>query len=95
MSDAKTKIEQNRRDFILSASVLGMAGAYMATAGFNPAMADELVSRRVEVTFVARPPARQIAAAVGVSDVEIVDRRVRCLVRGSFQPLLEACVAMR
>jgi ribose transport system substrate-binding protein len=43
MSDAKNKIEQNRRDFVLSASVLGMAGAYMATAGFNPAMADELV----------------------------------------------------
>ena len=43
MSDAKNKIEQNRRDFILSASVLGMVGAYMATAGFNPAMADELV----------------------------------------------------
>ena len=43
MSDAKTKIEQNRRDFILNASVLGMAGAYMATAGFNPAMADELM----------------------------------------------------
>jgi hypothetical protein len=53
-------------------------------------MADELLSRRVEVTFVARPPARQIAAAVGVSDVEVVDGRVRCLVRGSFQPLLEA-----
>ena len=54
------------------------------------AMADELLSRRVEVTFVARPPARQIAAANGVSDVEVVDRRVRCLVRGSFQPFLEA-----
>ena len=53
-------------------------------------MADELLSRRVEVTFVARPPTRQIVAAVGVSDVEVVDRRVRCLVRGSFQPLLEA-----
>jgi hypothetical protein len=53
-------------------------------------MADELLSRRVEVTFVARPPARRIAAANGVSDVEVVDRRVRCLVRGSFQPLLEA-----
>jgi ribose transport system substrate-binding protein len=43
MSDAKNKIEQNRRDFILSASALGMAGAYMATAGFNPAMADDLL----------------------------------------------------
>ncbi|HZC97424.1 MAG TPA: sugar ABC transporter substrate-binding protein [Bradyrhizobium sp.] len=43
MSDATNKIEQNRRDFILSASALGMAGAYMATAGFNPAMADDLL----------------------------------------------------
>ena len=53
-------------------------------------MAEEPLSRRVEVTFVARPPARRIEAAVGVSEVEVVDRRVRCLVRGSFQPLLEA-----
>jgi len=43
MSDTKNKIEQNRRDFLLSASALGIAGAYMATAGFNPAMADELL----------------------------------------------------
>jgi ribose transport system substrate-binding protein len=43
MSDARKKIEQNRRDFMLRASALGMAGAYMATAGFNPAMADELL----------------------------------------------------
>jgi ribose transport system substrate-binding protein len=43
MSDAMNKIEQNRRDFLLSASALGMAGAYMATAGFDPAMADELM----------------------------------------------------
>ena len=53
-------------------------------------MADELLSRRVEVTFVGRPPARQIAAAVGVSDVEVDGHMARCLVRGSFQPLLEA-----
>jgi ribose transport system substrate-binding protein len=37
------KIEQNRRDFLLSVSALGMAGAYMAAAGLNPAMADELM----------------------------------------------------
>ena len=43
MSDTKNRIEQNRRDFLLSASVLGMGGAYMANAGFNPAMADELM----------------------------------------------------
>ena len=39
-------------------------------------MADEFLSRRVEVTFVGRPPARQVAAAVGVSNVEIVDHRL-------------------
>jgi len=43
MSDSKNRIEQNRRDFLLRASALGMAGAYMATAGFDPAMADELL----------------------------------------------------
>jgi hypothetical protein len=53
-------------------------------------MAEELLSRRVEVTFVARPPVRQIAAALGVSEVEVDDGRLRCLVRGSFQPFLEA-----
>jgi len=53
-------------------------------------MADELQSRRVEVTFVGRPPIRHIAAALGASDVEVDDHRLRCLVRGSFQPLLEA-----
>jgi hypothetical protein len=53
-------------------------------------MADELLSRQVEVTFVARPPARQVARAQGVSDVEVDGRLLRCLVRGSFEPLLEA-----
>jgi ribose transport system substrate-binding protein len=43
MSDLMNKIEQNRRDFLLSVSALGMAGAYMAAAGLNPAMADELM----------------------------------------------------
>jgi ribose transport system substrate-binding protein len=43
MSDTKNKLEQNRRDFLLCASALGVAGAYMATAGFDPAMADELM----------------------------------------------------
>jgi len=42
MSDTKNKIEQDRRDFLLSASALGIAGAYMAAAGLNPALADEL-----------------------------------------------------
>jgi ribose transport system substrate-binding protein len=42
MSDAKVIIDKTRRDFMLGASALGMAGAYMAAVGFDPAMADEL-----------------------------------------------------
>ena len=45
---------------------------------------------RVEVTFVASPPTRQIERASGVSEVEVVDHTVRCVVSGSFQPFLEA-----
>jgi hypothetical protein len=53
-------------------------------------MSDELRNRRVEVTFVGRPPTRQIAVASGVTDVQVDGSRLRCLVWGSFQPLLEA-----
>jgi hypothetical protein len=53
-------------------------------------MSDELPSRQVEVTFVGRPPARQIAGASGVTDVAVDGSLLRCLVCGSFQPLLEA-----
>jgi hypothetical protein len=53
-------------------------------------MNEELPSRRVEITFVGRPPARQIARASGVSDVEVDGHRVHCLVSGSVQPFLEA-----
>jgi hypothetical protein len=45
---------------------------------------------RVEVTFVGLPPSRQVGRASGVSEVEIEGRRLRCLVRGSVQPFLEA-----
>jgi hypothetical protein len=45
---------------------------------------------RVEVTFVASPPTRQIERASGVSNVEVVDHTLRCVVSGTFQPLLEA-----
>ena len=41
--DAKETLAQSRRDFMLSASVLGMAGAYLAAAGLDPAIADELM----------------------------------------------------
>jgi hypothetical protein len=53
-------------------------------------MNEELPTRRVEVTFVGPPPARQIARASGVSDVDVDGRRVRCLVNGSVQSFLEA-----
>jgi hypothetical protein len=45
---------------------------------------------RVEVTFVGSPPARQVGRASGVSEVKVHGQRLRCLVRGSVQPFLEA-----
>ena len=53
-------------------------------------MVEDAATQRVEVTFVVTPPTRQIAQASGVTDVEVDGRTVRCLVRGSFQPFLEA-----
>jgi len=53
-------------------------------------MTEELPTQRVEVTFVGAPPARQIAQAIGVTEVEVDGHRVCCLVWGSFQPFLEA-----
>ena len=53
-------------------------------------MSDELPLRRVEVTFVGAAPARQVEGASGVSEVESDGSVLRCLVRGSFQPFLEA-----
>ena len=53
-------------------------------------MTEEPPSHRVEVTFVGRPPARQMARASGVAEVETEGCRLRCLVSGSFQPFLEA-----
>ena len=53
-------------------------------------MAEELPVRRVEVSFVGTAPTRQVRRAAGVSDVEIDGSTLRCLVCGSFQPLLEA-----
>jgi hypothetical protein len=51
---------------------------------------EEPQKRTVEVSFVGVPPVQQIARASGVSRVEIVDGRLRCVVYGSFQPFLEA-----
>ncbi len=53
-------------------------------------MVQNLATQRVEVTFVGKPPTRQIERASGVSDVQVDGQVVRCLVCGSFQPFLEA-----
>jgi hypothetical protein len=53
-------------------------------------MSDGLALRRVEVSFSGSVPARQVARASGVSDVETEGSTLRCLVCGSFQPFLEA-----
>ena len=53
-------------------------------------MIEDAATQRVEVTFVATPPARQIERASGVTDVQVDGQIVRCLVCGSFQPFLEA-----
>jgi hypothetical protein len=53
-------------------------------------MTKELATQRVEVTFVGPPPVRQIARAIGVTEVKVDGYRVCCLVWGSFQPFLEA-----
>ena len=46
--------------------------------------------QRVEVTFAGTAPRRAIEVASGVSDVEVHDHTLRCLVHGSIQPFLEA-----
>ncbi len=53
-------------------------------------MADELITYRVEVTFVGPPPARHMARASGVTEIEVEGHELRCVVCGSFQPFLEA-----
>ena len=53
-------------------------------------MTEELTTRRVEVSFVGRPPTRALERTQGVSNVETEGAVLRCLVYGSFQPFLEA-----
>ena len=43
---------------------------------------------RVEIEFAGELPLDRIRAAEGVSDVTIEDHSLRCIVRGSFAPLL-------
>lgn len=44
----------------------------------------------VEIEFAGQPPGQAIEAAEGVSDVRVDGSRVRCNVRGTFEPLLSA-----
>jgi len=53
-------------------------------------VAEDITNHRVVVTFVGPPPARQVALASGVGEVEVDGHELRCLICGSFQPLLEA-----
>jgi hypothetical protein len=53
-------------------------------------MNSEQPTYRVEFRCFSAPPVPRIERAAGVSAVEIDGPTVRCLVAGSFQPLLEA-----
>jgi ABC-2 type transport system ATP-binding protein len=59
----------------------------------NVASMDELHSirsKRVEIEFADEPPADRIRAAAGVEDVSVTNHRVSCVVRGDFEPLMQA-----
>src|SRR5262245_38361206 len=47
---------------------------------------------RVEVEFGGDVPAEAVSRAAGVDDVTAENRRVCCVVRGSFEPLMDALV---
>jgi hypothetical protein len=53
-------------------------------------MPQEMSNHRVVVTFIGPPPARQVALASGVAEVAVDGHELRCVICGSFQPLLEA-----
>ena len=53
-------------------------------------MPDSPTTHRVEVTFTGTPPSHPVGLASGVSNVEVDDHTLRCLVHGSVQPFLEA-----
>lgn len=50
----------------------------------------EIRFHRVEIQFGGRAPLEKIRAAEGVDEVVAEDHRVRCVVRGSFEPLMQA-----
>ncbi len=53
-------------------------------------MLEDIAIRRVEVSFVGRPPAKVLERTRGVTDVQVEGPILRCLVNGSFQPFIEA-----
>jgi len=68
---------------VMKIGFLGLLGYVLFSAGYLLMLGTTFVAAFVLPTLAHTAPAY-------VSDVEVVDRRVRCLVRGSFQPLLEA-----
>lgn len=50
---------------------------------------------RVEIEFAGAPPVEAIKQADGVDGVTAEDHRVRCVVRGSFEPLMGALASSR
>jgi len=50
----------------------------------------EIRMHRVEVEFAGEVPVEAIRRAEGVDDVSAENHRVRCIVRGSFEPLMGA-----
>ena len=53
-------------------------------------VSEQFPSYRVEIVFGGPVPAREVARASGVSDVEARGAVLRCRILGSFQPILEA-----
>jgi ABC-2 type transport system ATP-binding protein len=50
----------------------------------------EIRLHRVEIEFGGEPPLDAIREADGVDDVTVEGQRVHCVVRGSFEPLMQA-----
>jgi len=55
----------------------------------------QLRVHQVEIEFADEPPAAQIRGVPGVEELEVDDRRLRCTVRGSFEPLIAAVAGHR
>jgi ABC-2 type transport system ATP-binding protein len=51
--------------------------------------------RQVEIQFAGPVPVEAIRAAAGVDQLEVSDHRVRCNVRGSFEPLMKTLCESR